>query len=119
MFKAAWDKFLKNVSNDDNPSMRRRFPRRDQDVCILEINGKSYPVKDWSMGGALIETTDRSIAVGDQITFNIKFKLKDRVVELDHKGMVLRKTKTLIALQFDPLPGETRTEFDRVVNDTV
>ncbi len=117
MFKATWDKFLKTVSNDDSPSMRRRFPRRAQDVCIIEINGTQYPVKDWSMGGALIETTDRSFTLGETIPFNIKFKLKDRVVEIDHEGTILRKSKTQIALKFAPLPGESQSEFDRVVQD--
>lgn len=117
MFKSTWDKFLKTVSNDDNPSKRRRYMRREQDVCAIEINGTTYPIKDWSMGGALIETPTRSFAEGQEITFDIKFKLRDRVLEVTHKGKVMRTSKTQMAIQFDPLPGETRTEFDRVVED--
>ncbi|MAS87657.1 MAG: hypothetical protein CMH30_06750 [Micavibrio sp.] len=118
MIKANWTNFLKRVANDDTPSKRRKFVRRENDVCVIEFNGKHYPIKDWSMGGALIETTDRSISVNDTVNFRIKFKLKDRVVDVEHTGRIARKTKTHIALEFDQLPGQTRTAFDTVVKES-
>tara|TARA_B100000745_G_scaffold295296_1_gene239230 strand:+ start:227 stop:589 length:363 start_codon:yes stop_codon:yes gene_type:complete len=119
MFKNGWEKFLKKVSNDDDPSRRRRYVRRDQDVCVLEINGQTYPVKDWSMGGALIETYDKTTNIGDTVDFTIKFKLKDRVLEVPHSAQIVRKNKNYTALRFEALPGETRAVFDDIVKDAI
>ena len=116
MFNVDWKTFLKRVSNDDSPSMRRRYPRRNHDICILEIAGKHYPVKDWSMGGALIELTDPSYSLGQVIDFTIKFKLKDRVLDVDHSATIIRKSRNYIALAFADLPGDTRSEFNTIIN---
>ena len=117
MFSVGWEKFLKKVSNDDSPSRRRRYERRGQDVCIIELNGQNYPVKDWSMGGVLIDSEDKTLSLHDMIDFKIKFKLKDRLIEVPHSRQVVRKSKTQIGLRFDPLSLDMRTEFDRVIED--
>ena len=51
MLSAILKKMRSNISNDDAGN-RRASPRRVMDQCVGVINGKTYPIVDWSNGGS-------------------------------------------------------------------
>lgn len=105
---------------EDEPHFRRRqHPRRQSDRCVTVINGQMYPVENWSNGGMLIEADERLFSMDSENTFTLKFKLRDEIMEIDHKAKVIRKSPNKIGLMFTPLTKKVQTSFQRVVDDFV
>lgn len=78
---------------------RRRHPRRVHDLCVVNLRGRTHPVENWSPGGLLVRADERLFAIGETIEFTLKFMLDDTVLDVSHKGVVLRKTPGKIAIE--------------------
>ncbi len=111
-----WNSLLKKtgVANTDMPSTRRRYERRENDVCMARLNGNSYPVTDWSYGGLLIDTDGRSFNLGHMFDVTLSIKSQNRIWDIEHTASVVRKNDNNVALRFDPLPGHIRTQMEAV-----
>ncbi len=105
-----------NASNDDFDS-RRNHERRTMDSCVAVIDGKAYPIKDWSNGGVLLVGDDRVFSMHDTKEIILKFKLADRVIDVTHTGTILRKGNNEFALQFSPLTNSVGSQFRMVIDD--
>ena len=106
-------------SEDDDVISRRQYARREADHCICEIEGKSFPVQNWSQGGALIYGDDRTFGAGQLVNVNMKFKLRNMIIDIKHKATILRKTNGYIAMQYMPLTDLVKTKFQQVVDDCI
>ena len=115
-------KFLKSLngsaSNDDVDS-RRVHERRDVDNCIGMIDGQLYPVKNWSNGGVLLSADARSFSINETKDITLKFKLSNRVVDVAHRGRVLRKNNDQVVIEFSPLTERVSYKFKQIVDDFV
>lgn len=107
-----------SASNDDADS-RRNDERRKMDSCIGIIDGKTYPIQNWSKGGVLLTGDDRNFSVDEAKNVTIKFKLTNRIMDVSHSGSILRKTRDKFVLQFAPLTQEVDRQFKQVVDDYV
>jgi hypothetical protein len=96
---------------------KRAYPRREGDQCVTVVNGKMYPVQNWSNGGLLITADDRMFGVSEEHDVTIKFKLRDEVMDVTHKAKIIRKSSGGIAMQFLPLTSAVQGAFQRVVDD--
>jgi hypothetical protein len=110
---------LKNNTSNDEFASRRKHARRACDKCIAVIMGKSFPVSDWSPGGVLITADDRLFSNGQDIDFQLKFKLRNTILDIDHTGNVIRKGNGQVAIQFENLSKGIRKLFQQVMDDYV
>ena len=116
-----FQKYMQNYKTNHAPANDtqgngRREMRRTQDLCVLAIDGKIFPVEDWSTGGILFHADTQRFAVGKSHNLTIKFKLHDRIIDVNHTGQVIRKTHKQVAIQFDPLPSAVSKKFRTVMN---
>ena len=116
MFDAVFSNSM-NDSNAQEKSSRRQFTRRRCDRVVGQINGHTFPVDDWSLGGTLLFADSKQFRLKDKIKVNMKFNLRDRIHDVPHSGTIVRKTKNHIAIEFDPLNQNTREGFQAVVDD--
>jgi hypothetical protein len=110
---------LKADNNNEPENVQRQYTRREQDHCIAMIEGKAFPVQNWSMGGTLIHADERVFGVSDEVGVTMKFKVGDDVRDVTQLARVIRKSRGKIALQFAPLSGKSRTDFQHVLNDCI
>ncbi len=107
-------------ANDDNDmNSRRASPRRSADNCITMIDGKAYPVHNWSDGGILIHADDRMFTVNAPVEITMKFRLRDRLLDIAQRGKVVRKTRDRLAIQFEAIERDVSQKFKQVVDDYV
>lgn len=96
---------------------RRRHVRHPGTQAEVIIMGRAYSVQDWSLGGFFFETPpDARLIVGDQIEFNLRFRLPHQTVNITQKGRIVRTAKRGVAAEFAPLTAETRRQFERVLD---
>lgn len=107
------------LKSNSNAQAKRREARRSDDRCVSIINGQMHPVENWSSGGMLITADERIFSIGQDCEFTLKFKLRDKMMEVDHKAKIIRKSPGKIALQYLPLTKDTQTGFQKVVDDYV
>lgn len=110
---------LKISASNDDMDTRRAHERREMDSCVGIIDGKAYPIQNWSNGGVLLSGDDRQFSVDETKEITIKFKLADRVVDVTHTGRILRKARDKVVMQFAPLTQEVDRRFKQVVDDYV
>jgi hypothetical protein len=110
---------LKNQHGNDQIITKRRSPRRTSDKCISVINGRTYPVENWSLGGLLIAADSRPFAVDNQIDVTMRFKLRNDIVDVPHKARVVRKARDRVAFEFLPLTEQINKSFQNVIDDFV
>lgn len=108
-----------DVSNDYSDDTRRKSPRRAADNCVSVINGKAYPVHNWSDGGLLVQADERMFTVAAPVEVTMKFRLSNKIVDIPHRGRVIRKMRDRMAIQFEPLSREITQKFKQVVDDYV
>ena len=108
---------LKADNTNEPPAMRRKYSRRASDRCISEIGGKLYPVENWSLGGFLIHGDERLFSMNSHIEMTMKFRLRDKILDVPHKAQVVRKSRNRIAFEFEPLTRPMRSMFQNVVDD--
>ena len=97
----------------------RQHARRSDDRCVSIINGQMHPVENWSNGGMLISADERLFSIDQECIFTLKFKLRDEIMEIDHKAKVIRKAPSKVALRFLPLNKSVQARFQQVVDDYV
>ncbi len=118
MFKKILNSLRSQASNDDVDT-RRSSERREVDHCVGMIDGKIYPIKNWSQGGVLLAGTDQMLGVNDTKDVVLKFKLSNRVVDVQHRGKILRKNNEQFVLQFSPLTDQVTHRFKQIVDDYI
>ena len=94
---------LNRKSGNDTPATQRRYPRREGDRCVAVVNGQAYPVENWSPSGILVVADDRVFGIDQSIEFTIKFKLRNSIIDISHRGHVVRKGYRKVAIAFEPL----------------
>ncbi len=107
------------TSNNDEQETKRSHPRRDVDRCVAVIHGRTFPVKDWSLGGVLIQADERLFGKEQDIDLTVKFKLRNNIIDVSHKGVVVRKSNGKVAVQFEPLSQTISRQFQQVIDDYV
>lgn len=110
---------LRSMSSNDKEASRRRHPRRKVDRCVAVICGQAFPVEDWSPGGVQIAADDRLFSTNQDMELTIKFKLRNTILDIAHRGRVVRKSNQKVAFEFDPLPQSIRRAFQQVIDDQV
>src|SRR5262245_4931301 len=109
------------ASNDrpDANIARRRHPRREDDRCVIVICGQAFPVENWSQGGILLNGDERLFSVHQDVDFTIKFKLREKILDVIHTARVVRKNPSKIALEFKPLGQNVVRSFQMVIDDAI
>jgi hypothetical protein len=110
---------LKAENNNSEFSARRKYTRRTSDQCISVINGQSYPIENWSLGGLVIQGDERTFGVNDHIPITMKFKLSQKIIDIPHTARVVRKSRNKIAFEFAPLNRAIQNNFQTVIDDYV
>lgn len=118
MFTGFFSSLIANNSNEQAKA-QRRHTRRDCDHCVTLIDGKTYPVENWSLGGAQIQADERAFGIGEEIAITLKFRLSQKIVEIAHRARIVRKSRGMIAFEFAPLPQQIKNSFQNVVDDYV
>ena len=116
MFAKILRKMQRSISNDETGN-KRVHPRRRMDNCVGVVNGKTFPVEDWSVGGVLLQGDDRLFGMNDTADITLKFRLKGDIMTVTHTGTIIRKTKDKFAIQFAPLTRDISNRFQQVISD--
>ncbi|MCB1530925.1 MAG: PilZ domain-containing protein [Rhodospirillales bacterium] len=111
--------FMRLKITSDEDKNRRKSPRRKVDSCVGVLDGKTYPIEDWSDGGVLLTGNDKLFGMDENKSITLKFKLSERIVSVQHHGKVIRKAKDKFAIQFDPLTRKIANQFQQVVDDYI
>ncbi|MCC6598442.1 MAG: PilZ domain-containing protein [Alphaproteobacteria bacterium] len=106
-------------NNNVSEAARRRHQRRNCDQCVTIINGRIYPVDNWSLGGAQIIADERNFSLEEEINIILKFKLSEDVIEVPHSARVVRKGRSKVSFAFRPLTQKTHSSFQHVIDDYV
>lgn len=107
-----------DASNDFDEG-RRKCTRRSADNCISVIDGRAYPVHNWSDGGMLVQADDRMFGLYTPVEVTMKFRLSGRLIDIPHRGQVVRKMRDRIAIQFEPITRDVSKKFKQVVDDFI
>ena len=68
----------------------------------------------------LIAGDERLFGVGEEEhDVTIKFKLRDEVLDINHKAKIIRKGYGNVALQFIPLSTAVQAGFQKVMDDVL
>ena len=123
-FKKIMPLISKAVTKEDTNTDRRNTDRRDNDPCVSVIGGKSYKVENWSLGGMLLSSKETQndtpdFDLNENIELTLKFKLGEALMNVDHKGSVVRKSDKKVAVHFSPLTKAIRQKFQHVIDDYV
>ena len=102
---------------EDEFASRRESPRRHNDKCMGVIDGKAMPVVDWSMGGVRVFGDTRTMAVGQEVDVTLKFQVQNSLVNIQHRGEVVRKGRDTFALRFKPLTNDVRQNFSQIIDN--
>lgn len=111
-------KMRSTVSNDDDEN-RRASPRRRMDHCVGIVDGKTFPIVDWSNGGVLLTGDGKTVSLEEAKDITLKFKLSNEVLAVQHRGRVIRKTNDKFAIRFEPLTRDISQQFQQVIDDYV
>lgn len=98
---------------------KRGAERRTADNCVSVIDGRTYPVLNWSTGGVQIFADSKVFSVGSDVPMTLKFKLFDKIMDVAHTARVVRKNANSVALQFAPLSRDIQKSFRAVIDDYV
>lgn len=107
----------KSFNSQGQGHSRRRHTRHPGVHAEVDVAGRVYSVRDWSLGGMFFETPpDSRMVVGDRVTFNLKFRLPHETVTIPHSARVVRAATRGIAAEFAPLAPELRRQFEKVID---
>lgn len=110
---------LRTSATNGAPMSRRRHVRRAADKCVGVVAGQTYPVENWCPAGVLLSGDERTFGIGQDLPVTLKFKLRGAMVDINHRGRVVRKAPGKFALEFAPLTEAIRRSFQQVVDDSV
>lgn len=111
---------LKNSISDDGTdgfASRRLYPRRGCDQCVGFLDGKAHPVLDWSPGGLRMFADPRPMEIGQEMDVELKFHLREQLVNVKHKAKVIRKSNEAVSFQFLPISNDIHKIFQSVIDD--
>lgn len=117
MLKNILASFTKEDDLTTAPKISRQHSRRSGDKCVSMIDGKMYPIENWSEGGVLITADDRLFALGQDVTLDLKFKLRDDMISIHQSGEIVRKNDNKIAIKFHELDKTSLNAFQHVIDD--
>lgn len=96
---------------------RRRHARFAVPQADVEVGGRAYSLKDWSMGGICFETPpDARLTQGDRAHFTLRFRFPHGTVTVEQQGRIVRASRRGIAAEFAPPDENTRRELERVLD---
>jgi len=107
------------ASNDAESVTNRNHLRRTVDRCVAVVHGRTFPVENWGLGGVLISADDRLFGKGQDVEMTVKFRLRNTILDITHKGHVVRKSAGRVAVQFEPLNQFISRQFQQVIDDAV
>lgn len=108
---------LADTSFNNQGISRRKHHRHPGIHAEVNVGGRAYSVRDWSLGGVFFETPpDSRMVVGDKIAIDLKFRLPHETVTIQHSIRVVRAATRGIAAEFAPLNADIRRQFDRVID---
>lgn len=110
---------LKLTTDNKIPETQRRFPRRASDRCVVVIHGQTFPVENWSFGGVLLAADERLFGAKQDIEVTMKFKLRNTIIDVHHRGHVVRKNSGRVAIEFEAINKTIRRTFQQVIDDAV
>lgn len=102
-------------ANDNTTNQKRRFPRRANDVCMVNVDGHPYPVSDWSQCGVLFEADTKRFESGQHVNLIIRFKVGNEIQDIKVSGEVIRKNNQTVAIQFTDYKS-VQSDFDGVID---
>ncbi len=108
---------LRATTSNDATETQRRYPRRGNDRCVVVIHGQTFPVENWSFGGVLLGADERLFGTAQDIDITLKFKLRNTILDVPHRGRVIRKTNGKVAIEFESLDKAIRRAFQQVLDD--
>lgn len=105
------------IASNDNavPNQKRRFPRRNSDICMVNVDGHPYPVVDWSQCGVLFEADTKPFIEGQPINMILRFKTSEGIEDVKITGEVVRKNSVSVAASFDDVAEATLQSFEKVI----
>lgn len=110
---------LRTQPKNDLFETKRAHERRQNDKCVVVINGKTYPVLNWSLGGLMIHADSRPFVEDNEVNVTLRFKLRNDIIDITQRARVVRKTRDRVAFQFEPLTKDIRRKFQSVIDDFV
>jgi hypothetical protein len=108
---------LGDGSHNADVDTRRKHIRYGAVQADVEVAGKAYSLRDWSMGGFSFETLpDSRLLTGDRINFTLHFRFPHDTISVAQQGRVLRTGRKGVAAEFISISPEARREFVRVID---
>ncbi len=71
----------------------RREPREEVDDGSVEIDGHTYPVKNWSARGFMAKPCDVDCSVADQLDVTFSIRIARETIEFSCRTIVVRVDK--------------------------
>lgn len=102
-------------ASNDSVKTRRKYERRACDKCIASVNQQPFVVDNWGMGGVLLRGDQRVFSDGEEVKIVMKFKLNDKIVDIEHIGRIIRKNKDRMVVKFLPLSERIINIFYNVI----
>jgi hypothetical protein len=96
---------------------KRASHRRTAENCVTMIDGRAYPVYNWSEGGLLIQADERMFSLNAPVDVTMKFRLAGKILDIAHKGKIIRKARDKLAIQLEPLTRDVHTKMNQVIDD--
>jgi hypothetical protein len=104
-------------ADDKDPITKRSYVRHEAADCTALIRGQSFPVVNWSFGGAVILADDGIFSEGQVLYMTLRFRLLNSNLEIVHQGTVIRSAGRRTAIRFDALKPHVSRGFQKVVED--
>jgi hypothetical protein len=106
---------ISRANDNEMTQQRRAYPRRDHDICMVNVDGKPCPVLDWSQSGVLFETDTRAFEQGQTVNMILRFKLDNMVEDVKVTGEIVRKNTRALAVSFTETPKPTMQTFEKII----
>lgn len=100
---------------------RRHIRHNTRDISVqadVEIGGRTYKIRDWSMGGLCFETPANAPAtVGAEVDMDIHFRLPGETVTIRQAGgRLVRSVSRGMATEFSSLTPDMRRRLEKVLD---
>ena len=100
---------------------RRHIRHNTREIGVqadVEIAGRTYKIRDWSMGGLSFETPANAPAtIGAEVDMDIHVRLADETITISQAaGRMVRDLGRGMATEFSDLTPEMRRRFEKVLD---